>query len=141
MLWVDDVDITGKTVIQRRAMLESIVKPTPGIQLASFVESEGKALFDLTKTKGMEGIVAKRKDSVYRAGETQLRLAQDQVKATTGICGGRFRALSRFHAVPRSPLRSWAPEKGPTAIVALYLNRGVAPIQAGKPRLSRSLEI
>jgi len=69
MLWVDDVDITGKTVIQRRAMLESIVKPTPGIQLASFVESEGKALFDLTKTKGMEGIVAKRKDSVYRPGK------------------------------------------------------------------------
>ena len=30
---------------------------------------EGKALFDLTKAKGMEGIVAKRKNSVYRPGK------------------------------------------------------------------------
>src|ERR1700756_1351472 len=32
-------------------------------------EDEGKALFELTKVKGMEGISAKRKDSVYRPGK------------------------------------------------------------------------
>src|SRR6201987_4389433 len=32
-------------------------------------EDEGKALFELTKVKGMEGIIAKRKDSVYRPGK------------------------------------------------------------------------
>ena len=43
--------------------------PVAGIQLESFVEGEGKALFDLTKAKGMEGIVAKRKESVYWPGK------------------------------------------------------------------------
>ncbi|MBV9276026.1 MAG: hypothetical protein JO333_19180, partial [Verrucomicrobia bacterium] len=33
------------------------------------VETEGKALFELTKEKGMEGIIAKRKDSLYRPGK------------------------------------------------------------------------
>jgi len=40
-----------------------------GIQLGNYVEGEGKALFDLTKAKGMEGIVAKRKDGLYRPGK------------------------------------------------------------------------
>jgi ATP-dependent DNA ligase len=31
--------------------------------------AEGKALVALTKQKGMEGIIAKRKDSIYRPGK------------------------------------------------------------------------
>jgi bifunctional non-homologous end joining protein LigD len=45
------------------------VKPREGVQLGSYVEVEGKALFNLTKEKGMEGIIAKRKDSIYRPGK------------------------------------------------------------------------
>jgi bifunctional non-homologous end joining protein LigD len=45
------------------------LKPRAGIQLGSYVEDEGKALFNLTKEKGMEGIIAKRKDSIYRPGK------------------------------------------------------------------------
>ena len=33
------------------------------------MEVEGTALFELTKEKGMEGITAKRKDSIYRPGK------------------------------------------------------------------------
>ena len=50
-------------------MLERVLKPRAGIQLGSYVEDEGKALFNLTKEKGMEGIIAKRKDSIYRPGK------------------------------------------------------------------------
>ena len=39
-------------MMDRRRALESIVKPTAGIQVGSYVEREGKALFDLTKEKG-----------------------------------------------------------------------------------------
>jgi bifunctional non-homologous end joining protein LigD len=55
--------------MERRAVLETIIKSVAGIQLGNYVEGEGKALFELTKSKGMEGIVAKRKDSVYRPGK------------------------------------------------------------------------
>jgi bifunctional non-homologous end joining protein LigD len=68
VLWTDGADITGQTVLERRALLERIIKPVPGIQLGTYVQNEGKALFQLVKEKGMEGIIAKRKDSIYRPG-------------------------------------------------------------------------
>src|ERR1700730_1359184 len=56
------VDFTGKTILARRALLEKILKPAARIHLRRYVEAGGKALFELTKEKGMEGIIAKRKD-------------------------------------------------------------------------------
>jgi bifunctional non-homologous end joining protein LigD len=69
VLWNDGADITGQTVLERRALLERMIKPVLGIQLGTYVENEGKALFQLVKEKGMEGIIAKRKDSIYRPGK------------------------------------------------------------------------
>ena len=69
LLWSDGVDVTEKPILQRRALLREIIsKEVPGIQIGTYIEEHGKALFAMTKEKGMEGIVAKRKDSVYRPG-------------------------------------------------------------------------
>jgi ATP-dependent DNA ligase len=69
VLWHNSADLTGTPILERRSVLEHIIKPTPGIQLGQYIEAEGKALFELTKEKGMEGIIAKRKDSIYRPGK------------------------------------------------------------------------
>jgi bifunctional non-homologous end joining protein LigD len=69
VLWYNGDDLTGNPILERRSVLERVVKPRAGIQLGSYVEDEGKALFNLTKEKGMEGIIAKRKDSIYRPGK------------------------------------------------------------------------
>jgi len=69
LLWTDGSDLTGKTVVQRHARLEQIINPVPGIQVGGYVESRGKALFQLAKEKGLEGIIAKRKSSIYRPGK------------------------------------------------------------------------
>jgi len=70
--------------VERRGILERLLEPRAGVQLADYVESDGKALFNLTKEKGMEGIVAKRKDGIYRPGKRssdwlkiKARLQQD----------------------------------------------------------------
>jgi bifunctional non-homologous end joining protein LigD len=55
VLWHNGTDLTGKPVLERRSVLERIIKPAAGIQLGQYVEAEGKALFELTKEKGMEG--------------------------------------------------------------------------------------
>ena len=65
VLWSDGEDITGKTIMERRTVLERIIKPTAGVQLGTYVDSRGIALFNLAKEKGMEGIKAKRKDGIY----------------------------------------------------------------------------
>ena len=59
-------------------MLERIIKPVPGIQLGPYVQNEGKALFQLVKEKGMEGVIAKRKDSIYRPGKRMKPLFADK---------------------------------------------------------------
>jgi bifunctional non-homologous end joining protein LigD len=69
VLWSDGVDITDQTILERRALLERMIKPVPGIQLGTYVQNEGKALFQLVKEKGMEGVIAKRKDRIYRPGK------------------------------------------------------------------------
>ena len=46
VLWTNGADITGQTVLERRALLERIIKPVPGIQLGTYVQNEGKALKD-----------------------------------------------------------------------------------------------
>ena len=69
VVWHNGEDLTGKPLLERKAVLERILKPAKGIQLGSYFETEGKALFKLTKEKGMEGIIAKRKDSLYRPGK------------------------------------------------------------------------
>jgi len=69
VLWYKGDDLTGKSILERRSVLERILKPTAEIQLGNYVEDEGKALFELTKERGMEGIIAKRKDSIYRPGK------------------------------------------------------------------------
>jgi bifunctional non-homologous end joining protein LigD len=69
LLWHDGRDITGKTVLQRRKRLEEIITPVSGIQVGGYVANYGKDLFHLAKEKGLEGIIAKRKTSIYRSGK------------------------------------------------------------------------
>src|SRR5258707_10520423 len=69
LLWSDGRDITGKTVLQRRDRLEQIINPVPGIQVGGYIENRGIDLYRLAKEKGLEGIVAKRKSSIYRPGK------------------------------------------------------------------------
>jgi bifunctional non-homologous end joining protein LigD len=68
LLWSDGRDITGKAVLQRRERLQRIITAQDGIQVGGYVENHGKALFQLAKDRGLEGIIAKRKTSRYQAG-------------------------------------------------------------------------
>ena len=66
---ITETNLTGNPILERRSVLERILKPREGVQLGSYVEDEGNALFNLTKDKGMGGIIANRKDSIYRPGK------------------------------------------------------------------------
>jgi bifunctional non-homologous end joining protein LigD len=69
LVWSDGHDLTGKSVVRRRERLEQITTSVYGIQVGGYVENHGKALFQLAKEKGLEGIIAKRKTSIYRPGK------------------------------------------------------------------------
>jgi bifunctional non-homologous end joining protein LigD len=69
LLCSDGRDITSRAVGQRRERLQDIIKAEDGIQVGGYVENRGKALFELAKEKGLEGIIAKRKTSIYMPGK------------------------------------------------------------------------
>jgi bifunctional non-homologous end joining protein LigD len=50
---------------ERKRKLKSIVKAGDSLRYSDHYEKSGKALFNMAKEKGLEGILAKRRDSFY----------------------------------------------------------------------------
>ena len=67
LLRVDGHDVTVNAWSQRRTLLEGIWRERRCARLAD-VFDDGHVLFDAVVRHGLEGIVAKRKASIYRAG-------------------------------------------------------------------------
>ena len=60
-------DLTGLPLEQRRNRLAEIDLPAPMV-VSSQVEAAGEALYEAVAAEGLEGIVAKRRGSLYRSG-------------------------------------------------------------------------
>lgn len=70
----DCVSINGKSIahlplVERKQLAKKLIADSgPVIQFSDHVESEGKALFEQSVSMDLEGIIAKRKDSLYHSG-------------------------------------------------------------------------
>ena len=67
LLRVDGQDVTVNPWTQRRALLEGLWVERRCAQLAD-VFDDGHVLFDAVVEYGLEGIVAKRRNGIYRSG-------------------------------------------------------------------------
>src|SRR5262249_8333012 len=64
-------DLRGDPLEVRKAALASIVaKASPGIRFNEHMEGDGPTVFAHARKLGLEGIVSKRKDSIYRSGRS-----------------------------------------------------------------------
>jgi bifunctional non-homologous end joining protein LigD len=70
ILWLNDKDVTGLPLTQRRKLLQAKVpKGSPIIRLSEAIDAKGKNFFEVARKMGLEGIMAKRKDSPYAVNE------------------------------------------------------------------------
>ena len=69
ILWLEGRDLTGLSLIERKAILKSIIPELDDIRLSDNFPANGDEFFNSVKKMGMEGIMAKRKDSSYLPGE------------------------------------------------------------------------
>ena len=104
VLWSAGRDLTNKSALERRDRLEQIVTPVDGIQVGGYVENRGKDLFRLAKEKGLEGIIAKRKTSVYRPGKRspdwlKIKSRPQQEFVVCGFTEGKGSRLKSFGAL------------------------------------------
>ena len=58
-------DLRAEPLAKRKAILEKLLTGRGPVMLSKHVVGDGKALFDLAKTRGLEGIVGKKSSSAY----------------------------------------------------------------------------
>jgi DNA ligase D-like protein (predicted ligase) len=69
ILFSNNEQVTSLPLTERKKLLEDMVAPSERIAVSKTIEANGIALFNAAAKKSLEGIVAKRKDSLYFFGK------------------------------------------------------------------------
>lgn len=99
LLWMDGNNVTGLPLIERKKILRQIIPANNVILYSDHIEENGKDFFEAAKQKGLEGIMAKNKNSAYEM-DTRSR---NWLKMKTAsrqeavICGFTSPRASRQH--------------------------------------------
>src|SRR5690606_17465803 len=84
LLHVDGVDITRVPLLERKALLETILESAPAhLSYSSHVPGNGEQAYELASEQQFEGIISKRGDRPHQAGRSDewrktKRLASDE---------------------------------------------------------------
>ena len=70
LLAVDDFDVRPLPLAKRKELLRKLLPQAGLIRFLDHFEGEGEVLYEQVQKLGLEGIVAKRADSPYRAGRS-----------------------------------------------------------------------
>lgn len=70
LLHLNGHDLRNMPVEDRRDILQALIPAVGRIQVSKAMPGTGAAVYHLVDRAGLEGIVSKRKDSVYRSGPT-----------------------------------------------------------------------
>jgi bifunctional non-homologous end joining protein LigD len=68
LLYLGEQDLTARPLKERLKLLEEHLQDLPNLEFTRAYE-DGLQLFQVMRERGMEGVVAKKKDSPYRAGQ------------------------------------------------------------------------
>jgi bifunctional non-homologous end joining protein LigD len=68
ILYLDGRDLTGLPLDERRRILQEVIVASEIVQISPGTVSDGIALFTAAAHQGLEGIMAKKRSSVYRPG-------------------------------------------------------------------------
>ena len=65
LLWLDGYDLTRLPLVERKNILRQIIPENDVARYSDHIEKNGKQFFEIAKKQGLEGIVAKNKNSAY----------------------------------------------------------------------------
>ncbi len=104
LLELDGRDLMTTELRIRKKTLRETVVDSPYILFASHVERDGVSLFDVARQSGVEGIVGKRADSLYRPGIrtpewVKIKSWRSQSCMIAGYTAGRGRRTSQLGAL------------------------------------------
>ena len=100
IIWLDGKDLTNLTLLERKAILQSVMPEEDTVlKYSDHIEEKGKAFFKLATERGLEGIMAKKADSIYTKNfRTKLWLKiKNNKRLEAIICGFTEGRKSRKH--------------------------------------------
>lgn len=75
-IYKDGQELVWEPLMERKRVLSQLVQENPRIAVSRYIEAEGRALYRAADEKELEGVVAKRKESIYLMG----RRTKDWIK-------------------------------------------------------------
>jgi bifunctional non-homologous end joining protein LigD len=88
LLWCDGFDLRGVPLHHRKALLKEALAQTPNVRMVEHVDEDGGSFYEAVRQLGLEGMVAKHRDSLYEPRRSPHWL---KIKTTTGdefVIGG-----------------------------------------------------
>lgn len=83
MIYLNGECITNKPLMERKKLMSNNITEGENFSISRFIERDGIKFFELAKQKGLEGIVAKKKDGKYYIGKrtrewVKIKVMQDE---------------------------------------------------------------
>lgn len=69
LLWLDGINLMNEPLKRRKDILKKIIPAKGEIKFSDSIEEYGIDFFEIAKTNDLEGIVAKKKNSLYQPGK------------------------------------------------------------------------
>lgn len=111
LVWLDGRDLRKQPLEGRRQLLEDLVKDAPApLSFARALEGDFDAILGAAKAAGLEGLVAKRKKSLYTSGPNNAWLKiKFEMRQEAAVIG--YSTLDRSHAMGALVLAVWDPTR------------------------------
>jgi bifunctional non-homologous end joining protein LigD len=90
LLWFDGYDLTNLPLLQRREILQHILPDDGSIRMSENFETSVAEFLEAAKQIGVEGIIAKKADSEYSAGERTKEWLKIKVNKRHEVVVGGF---------------------------------------------------
>lgn len=89
ILQYDSENLMNKPLFERREMLLEVIRESSNLVVSRTVEQYGKAFFENVREQGLEGLIAKRKGSLYHPGKRtkEWHKIKNQMDDDFIICG------------------------------------------------------
>ena len=80
LLYLDGRSLLNEPLEERRRLLSDVLRPVPHVRLSEHIEGEGRAFFEAARARGLEGIMAKDRRSIYEPGKRTDRWQKIKIR-------------------------------------------------------------
>lgn len=101
IIYLDSKDLTKQPLLKRKELLRKNVTDTPLLAVSQYIETNGTALYKAAEKQKLEGVVAKRKNSLYYFGKRtnewiKIKALEDEDFV---VCGYFFKGKNRISVI------------------------------------------